>query len=243
MIEKIRNEDDRRRYFALYGLFTGISVCLIQIILILPRGNRTAIVLNLSEAGILFFIFLISRRMKNKRIIYFLGLLTLSLLLLTNIYRGEGGESSLIWALILPLVYIFYRGVRRGTGWVIAFLVILIPSLFNLLPFLTYRHNIPFSTQFLIAYAILTSLSISLEYSRSRHQHYQEEKNRKLQAALDEIEFLQEIIPICSYCKKVRDDKGYWDQVDKYLSRHGDFLFSHSICPDCLREQFPEKDN
>lgn len=56
----------------------------------------------------------------------------------------------------------------------------------------------------------------------------------------NEIETLHGIIPICSSCKKVRDDEGYWAQVEDYLSSRSDAKFSHSICPDCLKELYPE---
>ena len=67
-----------------------------------------------------------------------------------------------------------------------------------------------------------------------------EEKNGKLQRASEEIKTLEGIVPICSFCKKVRDDKGYWEQVEVYVSKHSHADFSHSICPDCLKEHYPE---
>lgn len=55
-----------------------------------------------------------------------------------------------------------------------------------------------------------------------------------LQAALEEIKTLKGIIPICSYCHSIRDDKGAWDKLEIYLSRHSEAEFSHGICPNCL---------
>jgi PAS domain S-box-containing protein len=55
-----------------------------------------------------------------------------------------------------------------------------------------------------------------------------------LQAALNEVETLQEILPICSYCRKIRDDKNYWQTVESYLLKHTGSRFSHSICPSCM---------
>jgi len=49
-------------------------------------------------------------------------------------------------------------------------------------------------------------------------------------------------VPICSYCKEIRDDKGYWNQVEAYVSRYTEAQFSHSICPKCLKKHFPEID-
>jgi cache domain-containing protein len=54
------------------------------------------------------------------------------------------------------------------------------------------------------------------------------------------IETLRGIVPICSYCKHVRDDKGYWSQVEAYVSEHSEAQFSHGICPDCREKHFPE---
>jgi GAF domain-containing protein len=60
-----------------------------------------------------------------------------------------------------------------------------------------------------------------------------EEKNTELEHALREIKTLQGIIPICMYCKRVRDDAGYWEAVEQYVTERSDALFSHSICPPC----------
>jgi len=73
-----------------------------------------------------------------------------------------------------------------------------------------------------------------------------EEERRRLQQALDEVKTLRGILPICSYCKKVRDDKGYWNQVEQYVSDHTDAKFSHGICPACyekLRKDLDEYNN
>lgn len=59
----------------------------------------------------------------------------------------------------------------------------------------------------------------------------------ELQAALAEVRALRKILPICSYCKRVRDDEDYWHTVEAYLSRHTDTQFSHGICPTCYEEE------
>ncbi len=69
-----------------------------------------------------------------------------------------------------------------------------------------------------------------------------EDKNAQLQKALDEIKTLRGILPLCSFCKKIRDDKGYWEQVDVYIHKHSQADISHSICPDCAREHYPDLD-
>ncbi|MBN1523041.1 MAG: hypothetical protein JW904_01050 [Spirochaetales bacterium] len=86
---------------------------------------------------------------------------------------------------------------------------------------------------------------ISLQLKRGRRNQFvllktEREIRQRLEAASVEIKTLQGILPICSYCKKVRDDKGYWDQIDSYLAAHTDATFSHGMCPDCLQKHHPE---
>lgn len=65
-------------------------------------------------------------------------------------------------------------------------------------------------------------------------------QKEELEKALDEIKTLRGIIPICANCKKIRDDKGYWEQVEVYVSDRSEAEFSHSICPECLKVLYPK---
>ena len=62
----------------------------------------------------------------------------------------------------------------------------------------------------------------------------------KLKQAFDEIRTLKGFIPICANCKKIRDDKGYWESVEEYIGKHSDAVFSHSICPECTKKLYPD---
>lgn len=61
----------------------------------------------------------------------------------------------------------------------------------------------------------------------------------KLRVALAEVKTLRGFIPICAACKKIRDDKGYWNQIEAYISKHTDAQFSHGICPECVTRLYP----
>ena len=63
-------------------------------------------------------------------------------------------------------------------------------------------------------------------------------KNEELESALGRIKRLEGIIPICSYCKKIRDDQQSWQKLETYISRHSEAVFSHGACPECAAEQF-----
>lgn len=66
-------------------------------------------------------------------------------------------------------------------------------------------------------------------------------KNRELQRALDEIKTLRGILPICSYCKNIRNDEGYYERIEEYIHKHSGVDFSHTICPECMKDNFPEE--
>ena len=73
----------------------------------------------------------------------------------------------------------------------------------------------------------------------------EEEKDKlidQLQEAAEKIKTLNRLLPICASCKKIRDDKGYWQQVEEYIRDYSGLQFSHSMCPTCVKEWYPDYD-
>jgi DNA-binding response OmpR family regulator len=68
----------------------------------------------------------------------------------------------------------------------------------------------------------------------------QEELIAKLQTAFEEIKTLKGLIPICASCKKIRNDEGFWDQLESYLSKNTDAVFTHGLCPECFHKTIAE---
>ena len=64
----------------------------------------------------------------------------------------------------------------------------------------------------------------------------------ELKRAREEIQTLRGIIPICARCKKIRDDEGFWKQIEIYIEKHSDAMFSHGLCPDCSNEIYGNED-
>jgi hypothetical protein len=72
---------------------------------------------------------------------------------------------------------------------------------------------------------------------------FEDERERLIlqyQVALSQVKQLSGLLPICASCKKIRDDQGYWTQIEEYIADHSEADFSHSLCPDCLKKLYPE---
>jgi hypothetical protein len=75
---------------------------------------------------------------------------------------------------------------------------------------------------------------------RKRAEQERERVVVELQQALAQVKKLSGFLPICASCKKIRDDKGYWRQIEQYITEHSEALFSHSLCPECAKKLYPE---
>jgi PAS domain S-box-containing protein len=88
---------------------------------------------------------------------------------------------------------------------------------------------------------IIATLSSGEDITERRKAELEREKAlSELKEAMEKIKVLRGLIPICASCKKIRDDKGYWIQVEAYIREHSDAEFTHSICPDCVKKLYPE---
>lgn len=95
----------------------------------------------------------------------------------------------------------------------------------------------------LIVIFLINIFSIHVQKLFNKLQLYAENEKKarhKLQCSLDEIKTLKGLIPICCSCKKIRDDNGFWQQVEKYIKDHSEAEFTHSYCPTCLERFLDE---
>ncbi len=87
---------------------------------------------------------------------------------------------------------------------------------------------------------VITQLELR-RISKNLHQSNKtkEELITKLEETISQVKTLEGIIPICSSCKNIRDDEGFWQQVEVYIGKHSDAGFTHGVCPDCMNELYP----
>jgi hypothetical protein len=85
--------------------------------------------------------------------------------------------------------------------------------------------------------AVVTFWDIS---ERKRAEAEREKLINELQDALAQVRTLKGFLPICAHCKKIRDDEGYWQQIERYILDRSEAEFSHGICPDCAKEHYQD---
>ena len=88
-------------------------------------------------------------------------------------------------------------------------------------------------------------LLCSIIHDISERKRAEEDRERlvnELQEALNNIKTLRGMLPICASCKKIRDDKGYWNRIEGYIESRSEALFSHSICPECTEKLYGDED-
>jgi len=86
------------------------------------------------------------------------------------------------------------------------------------------------------AHERIVEINSGLEHRVQERTAELETTNRELSRAFSEVRQLNALLPICSYCKKIRDDKDYWQSVEGYISEHTDTHFSHGVCPECFEQ-------
>ena len=85
-------------------------------------------------------------------------------------------------------------------------------------------------------------MSDSIQKSHDELEIKVKERTSELQKSLSDIKTLKGILPICSSCKKIRDDKGAWNQIEEYIQANSDIDFSHGLCQECAEKLYPDID-
>jgi PAS domain S-box-containing protein len=87
---------------------------------------------------------------------------------------------------------------------------------------------------------MLKMAQAELSLHKERLEELVQARTAELQDALSRVKTLSGFLPICASCKKVRNDEGYWTQVEEYLRDHSEIEFSHGLCPDCMKKLYPQ---
>lgn len=197
----------------------------------------------------IIMLFAINRH--NECFFYRISSLLLSAMTLFVVYTFPEVHIYYIFFLALPLIFFILLGEKEGKWWAsLLFIPLSLMYFFIHIP----AHNEDFEIQTIILFLSIIFVYIGISYLGYLIEiiltdAYQQEKeasnelarkNRELQQAFKEIKTLKETLPVCSNCKKIRDESGEYLSMEVYLKKHTDTKITHSLCPDCLRELYPD---
>ncbi len=157
---------------------------------------------------------------------------------------------------VLDVLFIMLMFMASGIGWPWRTLPPVLHTFGSLYALWGWKHAPAASPMLTITVALLLALGggyvlagrmenyrrrqFLAKHREARARSELESSLNELREARDQVMTLSGLLPICANCKKVRDDKGYWQQIEYYVSHHSDARFSHGLCPECIEALYPE---
>jgi len=207
-------------------------------------------------------------RMERGILVYRINAMLYCILLVYMLIIGGDGGSKILWMFTFPLIAFFLIGKREGVLWAGGMLLLGAALLMVAVPGLTvYPYPKDFRIRFLTIYAIVTAIAFWFEhfretyragmetkcleletesrrleleiFERQRSEREKEQAITQLKDAIGQVRVLRGLLPICSSCKKIRDEHGIWNQLEAYIDKRSEAKFSHGICPDCAGKLYP----
>ena len=172
-----------------------------------------------------------------------------------SLYTGAIGVNNIliggVTGMSVALSVLFVFGLAVATPLYAVFIIIpMLVLIISDLTVMTLTNGfaaIPFGETAPFFYMIALGLGIPLaaHQQRVRYQAFkaiseQSRLNEELSSALSKVKILGGMLPICANCKKIRDDQGYYQQIEHYITEHSEAEFTHGICPDCAKELYPD---
>ena len=140
---------------------------------------------------------------------------------------GGAYGTGIFWLFVIPAVFFFFLGLKYGTAlFLLQYISIIILFIMSKAGYIVLYYDDKTVLFFLIV-SIFESIILFI-YERILNDY------------ISQIKVMRGLLPICANCKKIRDDKGYWKQVEVYIQEHSEADFTHSICPDCVKKLYPD---
>jgi MASE6 len=222
--------------FGIIFLFILGTIALVQNNMVLFLAD---FILGMTITSSLFWL----RKTQNPKHVAFFGVfIAFCYFLFLVAYGGENG-SAFVWSFVFPLMSIFLLGGLIGFVASTIFLILTIVIFIlghQVSSFLFYSTDL--IIRFISAFCMVTLLAVIMEQARVLVQRKLLNANLKLKKSLKEVKTLTGLLPICANCKDIRDDKGYWSQLEEYVQQHSDAQFSHGICPQCSDKLYGDQE-
>lgn len=234
---EVSDEDRQVRAFLALCVLVFAPLLFVLAVEDLVAGRMMEAVLDLILASLLMGSLAIARWASDFRWGYRIVAGGVILLLTAEIALGGGEGLAFLWAYSIPAALYFAFGVREGSGWVIGSIVLLLPAFL-----LDGAYDYPQKTviRLLMTYSVVAVLALGLELSRTRLGSRLRHEEAELRSALDQVQTLAALLPLCSWCKRVRNDRGSWSRIEEYLVDQGTPV-THGLCPDCFEKMSSEE--
>lgn len=229
-------------------LIPGLVFTFLMSILAYTAGNILLSIVDISVCVFIAWLMFYIRKAEKLDLAIWMACWVLLVFYLFLAVQGGVENSAVVWVLSYPVAAIFLLGARKGLYMCLVMLVGFL-SIFMLQDtfLVAGEYALHFQIRLVAVYIVITLIALITEELRKRihvklrtSNAEKEEAINKLNKSIEEIRTLQGIIPICLNCKKIRDDKGYWQGVEEYVQHRTHARFSHALCPDCLKELYPE---
>ncbi len=138
----------------------------------------------------------------------------------------------MLWFYFFPGTVVYIFGSREGTVWTI--LSFLVPSVV-LFTDVGADYPLAFGARFAVTYGLVGALAVGLQRGREARDAELSAEKAELRKAMAQVRTLGEMLPMCAWCGKVRDDEGYWSRIEEYLRNEAGTQVSHGICDECAR--------
>ncbi len=243
-----------------YSVFMtlGVPAMLVFGAINLVRGSHLIGVLIVVSAVGLVGGWYVMMRWGRGRIVYRANFLFYALISTYGTDFGGPGGSYCLWSYFYPLIAFFLFGLGEGLVWSAVMLTGVVGAM-------VLRGGYPyepgFVLRFAVSYSMVVAVTFGYEHLRAAYRRLGEREQEalerevgerrqaeaekeqligELRSALDEVKTLQGLIPICAGCHQIRDDEGFWRQLETYFEERSDARFSHGLCPACARRLYPD---
>ena len=191
----------------------------------------------------LFGVFILMQLRASKNIGRAQTLILYDLVIVMSYLFASGGiaRTGIYWWFTFPVAAFFIKGRRRGWLWVAA---IIGEVVMMMLLEIFFQVTVPYSVielrQFLAVFLVISIVLQHYEANRDDYEKAIEANMLILEAANANIKTLKGLVPICSSCKKIRNDKGFWEQVEVFVAEHTEADSSHGLCDECAHALYPD---
>ncbi len=232
------DEDTRKRlYIAFYILISSPAVAFLGV-QDLVNGRIADGAVTLAIFFMFMCIIALIVLMRRVFIVYRVYSVLLAASLGYLLYLGGGSGHAFLWMYLFPISLFYIFGTREGLFWLVVSSLVAIGCMAAGAANLHYDSET--ISEFILTYTIVSILSFGIESSRTYYYNKLSEEKLALEQSIKQVKTLQGLLPICASCKKIRDDKGYWNQLEVYIRDNSEADFSHSICPECFPKLYPE---